>query len=270
MVPIFILFTKTSRMITINITTFNRPDLLDRCLKALTPQHPLVHQIIVVDDCSSSDYSEVIKAHQQHLNLIYHRHPYNKGNAAARNTALKLSETDYISFMDDDDYATPKKYEGVAALLKQEVDFIFTNVQRITLAGIEVSAYNFKSQGSLLDDILARNSIIYSPSVIVRKELMECVGGFDENVKKGVDSFFYRKLLTSFDLKIRFLQNADTIIDETVSESMSRSRTRLRNFRSLQSELQNIARFRSYYKWKHYRFRIYKVIKSLLGIIFGY
>jgi glycosyltransferase involved in cell wall biosynthesis len=256
-------------MITINITTFNRPELLNRCLEALTPQHPLVHQIIVVDDCSTSDYSSVIDAHQKSLNLIYHRHPVNKGNAGSRNTALKLSKTDYISFMDDDDYAKPEKYEGLEVLTEEGVDFAFTNVERITPTGNVVSNYNYESQEKLLDDILARNSIIFCPTVIVRRDLITRIGGFDENINKGVDSFFYRKLLTSTELNVKFLETANTVIDETVAVSMSRSKTRLRHIRSLQSEVKNVRHFHRYYKWNHYFFRIYKIMKSLLGILIG-
>jgi len=47
---------------------------------------------------------EGIKDYQQNDNRIkYFKHDVNKGNAAARNTALKYSTGFYVSFLDDDD-----------------------------------------------------------------------------------------------------------------------------------------------------------------------
>ena len=127
-------------MISVNITSYNRPALLDRCLESFTPQHPLVSEIIVVDDCSSIDYSGVISKYEANLNLVYHRHSHNCGNAASRNTALKLSSGKYVSFMDDDDYAEPEKYDGLRQLFLDEVDFfIFAFYQYFGLFEFRIS-----------------------------------------------------------------------------------------------------------------------------------
>lgn len=253
-------------MISINITTFNRPEFLDRCLTSLTPLHKLVKEVIVVDDCSSADYSEVIKHHKKNLPITYIKHNKNKGNAVSRNTALQNSKQPYISFMDDDDYAEPQKYDAVMSYLENHFDFIFTAVRRIFQGGFRETEYDFIDQNQLLDDILARNSIIYSPSVIVSRQLMNDVGGFDAKIAKGVDSFFYRKILTHRELKVGYSELPRTVIDEAHENSMTRRNDRKNHARSIMSQCQNIKHFYKYYSIRHFSIRF----KLLLAAIYKY
>ena len=253
-------------MISVNITTFNRPEFLDRCLTSLTPSHKLVKEIIIVDDCSSTDYSEVIKKHKENLPITYLKHNKNKGNAVSRNTALQNSKQPYISFMDDDDYAEPQKYDAVMSYLENDFDFIFTAVKRIFRDGFKETEYAFFDQTQLLDDILARNSIIYSPSVIVSRQLMNEVGGFDTAIPKGVDSFFYRKILTHRELKVGYSEVPTTVIDEVNENSMTRRNDRKNHARSIKSQYQNIKYFYKYYSIRHILIRF----KLLLAAIYKY
>lgn len=92
------------KMLTICITTYNRPDLLEKALADLCAiqQNPPLFKVLVVDDCSSVEYNipdEVIKK----LDLKYIKLKKNGGPGVARQSGIDNCDTTWITFMDDDD-----------------------------------------------------------------------------------------------------------------------------------------------------------------------
>ena len=93
-----------NKLVSVNITTFNRAHLLPRCLDSILTQSYKNLEIIIVDDCSTDYTEEVVKKYQAKDSRIkYFKHEKNMGNAHARNTALKNCSGFYVAFMDDDD-----------------------------------------------------------------------------------------------------------------------------------------------------------------------
>ena len=92
------------------VTTYNRASLLaERSLPSLLSQASMgLHEVIVVDDCSTDNTEEVVKEFQkQYSGIVYHKHPENIGLASARNTGVFLAKGEYIVFLDDDDFLLP-------------------------------------------------------------------------------------------------------------------------------------------------------------------
>jgi len=92
------------------IPTFNRADVLRRCLEALEPQTVAhdVFEVVVVDDGSSDATAEVVAqfSARSPLCVSYHFQP-NKGPAAARNLGIRVAESPLLLFIGDDIIATP-------------------------------------------------------------------------------------------------------------------------------------------------------------------
>ena len=85
------------------VPAFERPELLDACLRSVRAASPGV-RIIVVDDASSTTaVGEVARAHG--TTLV--RHPVNRGPAAARNTGLREVTSPIVAFVDADCAVTP-------------------------------------------------------------------------------------------------------------------------------------------------------------------
>mgnify|MGYP001582043826 CR=1 FL=1 len=92
-------------MVSVIITTFNRPELLKRALKSVYNQTYKEYEIIVVDDCSENPVEGAI------------RHEVNKGLSAARNTGIKAAKGEYIVCLDDDNELLPKFLERAMATI---------------------------------------------------------------------------------------------------------------------------------------------------------
>ncbi len=83
---------KMKKLVSVNIATYNRENLLPRCLNSVLSQSYTNLEIIVVDDCSTDNTVKLLKAYQKKDKRIkYIRHETNKKLATTRNTAWKNS-----------------------------------------------------------------------------------------------------------------------------------------------------------------------------------
>lgn len=85
------------------IPTHNRPDLLPRAVKSARAAGRNI-EVIVVDDASKDKTAEVCRSLD---GIKYVRIERNQGVAGARNVGLMHSDSDFVTFLDDDDMRLP-------------------------------------------------------------------------------------------------------------------------------------------------------------------
>ena len=98
------------------IPTHNRSKMLNRSINSVLNQTYSAIECIVIDDGSTDNTVDVIET-QKDDRLIYVSHKSNRGASAARNTGIRHSNGEYISFLDDDDEWLPTKLEKQVELL---------------------------------------------------------------------------------------------------------------------------------------------------------
>lgn len=260
-------------LVSINLTTYNRANLLKRSLKSIISQSYKNIEIIIVDDFSTDNTEEVIRGLIKSDNRIkYIKHNNNKGNAAARNTAWQNSNGKYIAFMDDDDeWIDNEKLKKQVELFEKsdnKLGIICTSVLLVDEYGNKIEKV-IKKPYNLKQYILRGNGIIYSPTVMTKKLILEYVGGFDEKMPRGVDSEFYRNCIVKYDYDVLFLPDITTLVD--VGHSYNRM-TPKNNIIALQKEnvaikiiLNKYSKEFSQNKQIKYR-RIFTIIKNLVLI----
>lgn len=86
---------------TIVISTYNRSDLLERCIASIVNQNYFSYEIIVVDDCSDKSSEHFICKKYPIVNYVYL--DKNGGPCKARNIGISLAKNDWVIIMDDDD-----------------------------------------------------------------------------------------------------------------------------------------------------------------------
>jgi glycosyltransferase involved in cell wall biosynthesis len=95
-------------LVSVVMPTYNRASLLDRAIRSALNQTYNNLEIIVVDDASSDETPDVVKAFQDQR-VRYIRHETNRGGSAARNTGIRNATGEFIAFLDDDDEWEPEK-----------------------------------------------------------------------------------------------------------------------------------------------------------------
>lgn len=85
------------------ITTYNRPDKLIRAIQSVICQNFDDFELIIVNDGSSVDYSNVEK-YIENNNTINYYFKDNEERSVARNFGVEKSKGKFVCFLDDDDY----------------------------------------------------------------------------------------------------------------------------------------------------------------------
>jgi len=106
-----------TKQITVAICTYNRPLLLGQLLESIVNQtlDPNVFQVLVVDNYPNKHVLDEVKIRFKGRDNIIFTRSFPPGLSTARNHALKICESKYIAYIDDD--ALPDK-GWLRALLK--------------------------------------------------------------------------------------------------------------------------------------------------------
>jgi cellulose synthase/poly-beta-1,6-N-acetylglucosamine synthase-like glycosyltransferase len=97
------------------IATRHRPDLLDRCLRALGDQGVLPSAVVVVDNSNGDEATRIVAGARRASYLVEPR----RGVSRARNLGARQTTSDVVAYLDDD--AVPDS-DWLAALLKEFLD----------------------------------------------------------------------------------------------------------------------------------------------------
>jgi glycosyltransferase involved in cell wall biosynthesis len=139
-------------MYTTVITSFNRRHCIERAIDSALRELP-GHEIIIVDDASSDGTPHFIK--ERYANeirqgaLILNCLQKNIGVSGAKNIGYECSKSDWIIFLDSDDYYTSDAGKRIDEELKQSADCPVVFFRCITNTGEFVGVH--KGNGVMLD-----------------------------------------------------------------------------------------------------------------------
>ncbi|MDW3038834.1 MULTISPECIES: glycosyltransferase family 2 protein [Bacillus cereus group] len=129
---------KEEAMISVIIPSYNAGSFIKDTLQSVQSQTYTNWEIIIVDDVSTDNTCELIKAEikkDDRIRLIELQE--NGGAAIARNTGINNAKGRYIAFLDSDDLWLPEKLEKQLAFMQNnDVAFSFTSYQIMNQDGI--------------------------------------------------------------------------------------------------------------------------------------
>lgn len=168
-----------NELITIIIPVKNGSNYLSEAINGIKNQNMNV-EIIVVDDASTDNTSEIAES----LGCKVIKHSECKGPVVAKNTALKSANGKYIMFHDHDDImvkgALPKLYDE---LCKSEDS-------KIVMAKVK----DFGTD-NMKDKIKPEAYYgLFTGAVLIKKEVFDVIGLFDESLTAGEIISFQTKL----------------------------------------------------------------------------
>lgn len=114
--------------VTVCIPTYNRADFLKYSLESVLRQTYTDFEVIICDDGSSDNTSEMINQYQD-SRIRYLRHPQNIGRSRNMRSGFEASTGDYFIKFDDDDGLTPTFLEKTVNILEYHpaIDFVCTS-----------------------------------------------------------------------------------------------------------------------------------------------
>ncbi|MGE5042400.1 MAG: glycosyltransferase family 2 protein [Candidatus Levyibacteriota bacterium] len=173
--------------VSIIIPTHNRSQFLMDVLESVSNQTKKPFEVIVVDDGSTDNTREAM------LNSGYRAHyiqQENSGPAAARNRGIAAARGNILAFLDDDDLLLPHALELAVRRLENRASFqvgiVFGLIMRIK----NVKRVKDKIVYEEIPPVWPERMI---GSAIIRKEVFNRVGLFDESLTLGQDIDWYMR-----------------------------------------------------------------------------
>ena len=167
--------------VSVVIPTYNRINLLERAVNSVIRQTKNAFEIIVVDDGSDDNSSEMVK--QKFGSVILVRQE-NGGVSAARNRGIEISKGDWIALLDSDDEWKPNKLEKQINALSEDPDYFFCHTNETWIRnGVRVNqGKRHKKYGGYIFDKCLDICRISPSSALFKKSILEHVGLFDNEL----------------------------------------------------------------------------------------
>jgi len=224
--------------ISVIIPTFNRLDLLKRAIESVLNQSIKPYDIIVVDDGSTDNTSEMIQQKYKSINLIQQK---NSGVSAARNNGIKNAQGDWIALLDSDDEWGENKLEEQVNNLTDNPKYEFCHTNEIWIRnGIRVNQKKrHKKYGGFIFDKCLDICRISPSSVLFNKNILNHVGWFDEKLPVCEDYDLWLRITA--DYEILFIDKPLIVKYGGHNDQLSNSVEAIERFRikALQSLLEN-------------------------------
>jgi glycosyltransferase involved in cell wall biosynthesis len=158
-------------------------------------------EIIVVNDGSTDNTHEILRSFEDQVRVLQQQ---NRGPSAARNTGLAHARGSLIAFLDSDDVWLPDKIERQVRLLTEvghRVPCCVCNARLTHIRyGCGTSFDMARMRGTVQtglwrnpSDVLAATFLLFNQVAMIRRDVLEAVGGFREDLW----------LLEDYDLAIR-------------------------------------------------------------------
>ena len=169
--------------VTVIIPTYNRAALLERAIGSVLGQTWRDFELIVVDD-GSTDGTALLSVLHSDTRLRFLRNGKNRGVSHARNTGAQAASAPWIAFLDSDDEWLPTKLEKQLAWTNEHPGAPIVQTRELWIRRgkrVNPPKTHEKFAGDLFSASLDRCMITPS-SVLLRRDLFETFGGFNESL----------------------------------------------------------------------------------------
>lgn len=184
------------------IPAYNAEGYIQEAIESVLSQTYKDIELIVVDDGSTDSTAEAVKNFS--LKVEYMRHAKNMGPAAARNTGIRQAKGEYIAFLDADDVWMPTKIEEQIKLFESNKDLslVYSNCYAINRSGraLGVLFNPVKLHRGRVFEKLLLDSFITTSSVVIKKQVLNAIGMFDERFLVSQDFDLYLRIAERYNI----------------------------------------------------------------------
>ena len=178
---------------------FNGELYLHETIESVIQQNYTNWELILIDDGSSDNSTTVAKFYSQKfagkIFYIQHDHHENKGASASRNLGISKARGELVAFLDSDDFWLPEKLQTQVALLQEHPQAtVSCEATKYWNSWSDPQKKDVKVKVGVEEDKLYHPPVLASKlyplgrgpgfcncALIVKKEVLDKFGGFDED-----------------------------------------------------------------------------------------
>jgi len=241
-------------LVSVIIPFYNRTALVCRAIDSVLKQSYTKYEIILVDDGSSDDISDILKKINK-INCIKIFRQTNNGPSSARNIGIKHAIGEYIAFLDSDDIWDNKKLEvQINYIIVSGYKFTHTSYFRVGNSIDKVIVNSGKHDYTY--PLIAFHCKIATPTVVIHASLLSTLR-FKEDLFVGEDTVLWIELSKTTTLHGLLDCLAEVHIDEnTTAQNIDSKRSA---FQSINKALNNdffLQKIHWLYIWVRHQLKI--------------
>ena len=182
-------------LVTVLITCYNSEKWINECLYSLINQKYTNLQILIIDDGSDDRSVDLIKrCTDKRIELHCKEH---SGISKSLNFAIDKIKGNYIARIDADDLCNPERIEKQMQFLNNNIFYgiVGSNFILIDENGREIQKVNNPENDVRIKDQLLRRCCVWNGSILMKKEILLSVKGYDENRISAEDWDLFIRLI---------------------------------------------------------------------------
>jgi glycosyltransferase EpsE len=206
--------------VTVLMAVYNGVGTVKMAVESILKQTYQDWEFLIVDDASTDGTREILESMvRQDSRITIIRNPINLGLAASLNRGWRRTKGELIARMDADDASFPDRLERQAKFMETHPDITVLGGgaelvdEKGQFLGI---AFRPENHDELVKKIYKENPFIH-PTVMMRKNFLEVLGGYAENVGQAEDY----DLWTRGYRKFHFHNLREPLIRYSVSQKQS-------------------------------------------------
>lgn len=234
-------------LVSVIIPVYNQGQFVAAAIESVLAQGYAPIELIVVDDGSTDDTADRLKHYEETATIL--RQP-NRGAAAALNRGIRQSRGSLVCWLSaDDEFLAGKLEAQVAAFLEApEVGLVHT--------GYEVIDSNERVTETIRDPVGVSSdafvtvfwkNTINGSTVMLRREVFDDTGGFDESLRADVDGDMWLRITQGHSIVgisgvfARYRVHGNTLSANTALMAESMTTVRRRHMNELKRRLRHRA-----------------------------
>lgn len=215
-------------LVSVVVPTYNRAEMVRRAVDSVLSQTFRDFELIVVDDGSTDGTPDVLAPDRERLILL--RRPHG-GVSRARNIGLDQAAGSLIAFLDSDDLWLPEKLAVQVRFFEDHPQAMICQTEEVWLRRGRRVNPRFRHRKPSGDVFIPSLELcLVSPSaVMMRRELFERVGRFDEDLPACEDYDLWLRVASEF--PIHLLDDALVVKHGGHPDQLSRTTVGLDRYR---------------------------------------
>ncbi|HEX2864283.1 MAG TPA: glycosyltransferase family A protein [Deinococcales bacterium] len=186
-------------LVTVVVPAFNSASFLEETLLALRRQTLKNIVIHVIDDGSTDNSASIVERHAAVDPRVRLTRQPNRGVSATRNRGIQEAESPLVALCDADDVSVPERLERQVKFLSSNPDVAIVSSYgwRMGATGRVVSVYDLgPTTREEFEALKADGEPVYLilSSVMVRRDVAVCVGGFRSFAGMAEDLDFFNRV----------------------------------------------------------------------------
>ena len=203
------------------IPVYNKVNFIENTLKSVFQQSFTDYEILLINDGSTDDSESKILAFNDPRIRYYSKK--NEGVSETRNLGIEKAKSEYITFLDADDYWYPNFLEEMFLLIKSfpEQSVFSAAIEIENLKTVIPSSYSIpKISDSMIVNYFEasyKEGALFTSCAVFHKNVFEKVGNFDTTIKSGQDTDLWIRIgliypvVFSFKILTRYIYDPNSL-----------------------------------------------------------